>query len=143
MRRIATDEYKMTQTPYDLLGGETGVRQLATVFYDVMSERADAATIRHMHAQNLDAIKEKLFEFMSGWLGGPPLFAAKHGSICLVSAHRPFAIGRDERDQWLACMDEALQRVGAGEEVRAMLKTPLFRIADAIRNVDEGACATH
>ncbi len=132
----------MTQTPYDLLGGESGVRQLTAVFYDVMNERPDAATIRRMHAHDLHEIKERLFEFLSGWLGGPPLFALKHGSICLVSAHRPFQIGTEERDQWLACMDEALERVGAGEDVRAMLKNPMFRIADAIRNVDERAGAT-
>lgn len=131
----------MAPTPYELLGGEAGVRRLAEVFYDVMNERPDAATIRHMHADNLDAIKERLFEFLSGWLGGPPLFAMRHGSICLVSAHRPFQIGTEERDQWLACMNEALDRAGASKEVQAMLKSPLFRIADAIRNVDEGACA--
>ena len=129
----------MAQTPYELLGGEAGVRRLTTVFYDVMSERPDAAAIRRMHATDLHAIKEKLFEFLSGWLGGPPLFALKYGSICLTDAHQPFAIGAAERDQWLACMNEALDRVGAGDEVRAMLKEPLFRIANAIRNVDEPA----
>lgn len=132
----------MTQTPYDLLGGEPGVRQLATVFYDVMNERPEAETIRRMHSHDLHEIKEKLFEFLSGWLGGPPLFALRRGSICLISAHRPFPIGQGERDQWLACMEEALNRIGASDEVRSMLNAPLFRIADAIRNVGEQGGAT-
>jgi hemoglobin len=128
------------QTPYELLGGEDGVRRLADAFYEVMDERPDSATIRRMHAADLATIKEKLFEFLSGWLGGPPLFPQKYGSVCLISAHRPYAIGAAERDQWLACMDAALERVQATPQVREMLKRPLFGIADAIRNTETQAC---
>lgn len=126
--------------PYELLGGEEGVRRLASTFYDVMDELTEAEDIRRMHAQNLGEIKEKLYEYLSGWLGGPPLYADKHG-VCLTKPHKPYAIGPAERDQWLLCMDEALNRVGASTEVKAMLKGPMYAIADAIRNTDgSGAC---
>jgi hemoglobin len=126
--------------PYELLGGEPGVRHLAAVFYDVMDELTEAEDIRKMHASNLEEIKEKLYEYLSGWLGGPPLYADKHG-VCLTKPHKPYAIGPAERDQWLLCMDEALNRVGASTEVKAMLKGPMYAIADAIRNTDgSGAC---
>lgn len=126
--------------PYELLGGEQGVRRLAEVFYDVMDELTEADDIRKMHAANLVEIKEKLYEYLSGWLGGPPLYADKHG-VCLTKPHKPYAIGPAERDQWLLCMDEALNRVGASTEVKAMLKGPMYAIADAIRNTDgNGAC---
>lgn len=121
-------------TPYELLGGESGVRALAEAFYDAMDELPEAQTIRRMHAESLDDIKEKLFEYLSGWMGGPPLYAQKHGTVCLTEPHAPYAIGPDERDQWLTCMDAALERVGASEQVKAMLKQPMFRIADAVRN---------
>jgi len=121
-------------TPYELLGGEEGVRRLAEVFYDVMDELPEAQPIRRMHAACLDEIKVQLFEYLSGWMGGPPLYAEKYGTVCLTDPHKPYAIGPDERDQWLHCMEVALERVGASEEVRTMLRQPMFRVADFIRN---------
>jgi hemoglobin len=128
------------QTPYQLLGGEAGVRRLAEVFYDVMDELPQAQEVRAMHSAKLDEIKQKLFEYLSGWMGGPHHYAQKYGGVCLTKPHKPYAIGPVERDQWLLCMDEALRRVGASEEVQAMLKEPMFAIADAIRNTDGANC---
>ena len=62
------------------------------------------------------------------------LYADKYGSVCMTEPHEPYHIGPEERDQWLLCMDRALELTGASEEVVAMLKIPLFRIADAVRN---------
>ena len=89
-------------TPYELLGGEPGVRKLADEFYHVMEQRKEAQKIRQMHSNNLSPIKEKLFMFLSGWMGGPDLYLMKHGTICLSSPHAAYKIGSDERDQWLA-----------------------------------------
>jgi hemoglobin len=125
------------QTPYQLLGGDDGVRRLAEAFYDAMDELAEAATIRAMHAENLDVIKEKLFEYFSGWMGGPPVYAEKYGSVCLTSPHDPYAIGFKERDQWLLCFNKALETIGAGEELKQMLETPMYRVADAVRNCED------
>lgn len=121
------------QTPYELLGGEDGLRKLSDAFYNAMDRLPEAATIRAMHGENLDSIKLRLFEFLSGWLGGPPLFLERHGSVCITSSHSPFAIGPAERDQWLFCMDQALQDISAPEEVRTLLKDPLYRLADFLR----------
>lgn len=124
------------QTPFQLLGGIDGVKALAAAFYDAMDELPETRDIRGMHAEHLDDIKQKLFEYLCGWMGGPPLYAAKTGSVCLTEPHEPYAIGPDERDQWLRCMDVALERVGASEEVVTMLKDPMCRVADAVRNLD-------
>lgn len=124
-------------TPYELLGGEEGVRALCDAFYQAMDEMPQTEKIRRMHKENLDDIKEKLFEYLSGWMGGPNLYADKYGTVCMTDPHKPFAIGPKERDQWLACMDEALERVNASDEVKEMLKVPMFRIADAVKNRDK------
>lgn len=124
----------MNNTPYQLLGGEDGVRRLCEAFYDCMEQLPEAADIRRMHGEDLSGIRQKLFEFLSGWLGGPHLYAQKYGSICMTGPHRPYAIGPKERDQWLLCMDRALEQVGASEEVKTMLKQPLQAIANMIRN---------
>jgi hemoglobin len=120
------------QTPYQILG-EAGVRNLAAALYDVMNELPEAAPIRAMHGEDLTEIKEKLFQYLSGWLGGPHLYYQKYGTVCLHKPHSRYAIGAAERDQWLLCMEKALERTGASDELKAMLKEPLFRIADTLR----------
>jgi hemoglobin len=93
-----------------------------------------AAGIRAMHAPDLGPMRERLFEFLSGWLGGPPLYFQRPDHNCIVSAHRPFAIGPDERDQWLMCIRRAMADEGVPEDVRTLLDMPFSRIADAFRN---------
>lgn len=122
------------QTPYMLLGGEAGVRQLVDRFYDIMDREPAVAPIRAMHAADLGPMRERLFEFMSGWLGGPPLFFQRADSVCITKAHRLFAIGEDERDQWMLCMRQALVDIGVVEELRQVLDAPLLSVADFLRN---------
>jgi hemoglobin len=121
------------QTPYQALG-EEGIRALCNAFYDIMEDLPEAADIRRMHADDLGPMKEKLADYLVGWMGGPPLYADKHGTVCMTTPHEPYAIGPRERDQWLLCMDKALEATAVEEEVRSMLKEPMFRVADAVRN---------
>jgi hemoglobin len=126
----------MADTPYEILGQE-GVRALVDAFYDVMDELPQARDVRAMHAENLDAIKRKLTAYLTGWMGGPPVYQAMTGTVCLTEPHEPYAIGEKERDQWLLCMDTALGRIGASDELKDMLKIPMFRVADTVRNRDD------
>ena len=121
------------QTPYQIMG-EEGIRTLTSTFYDIMDTLPEASGLRAMHASNLSPMKAKLAEYLIGWMGGPPLYADKYGTVCMTTPHEPFHIGPEERDQWLLCMDKALVQTGASEELVDMLKVPMFRIADAIRN---------
>jgi hemoglobin len=129
------------QTPYQILG-EDGIRELTCTFYDIMGSLPEAAELRAMHAQDLTAMKGKLAEYLTGWMGGPPLYADKYGTVCMTSPHEPYHIGPKERDQWLLCMDKALEQTGASDELVDMLKVPMFRIADAVRNKEGPSAAT-
>lgn len=129
------------QTPYQILG-EDGIRELTSTFYDIMDTQPEAAELRAMHARDLTAMKVKLAEYLTGWMGGPPLYADKYGTVCMTSPHEPYHIGPQERDQWLLCMDKALEQTGASDELVAMLKVPMFRIADAVRNKEGPSTAT-
>ncbi len=129
-----TREQPARVVPYDLIGGADGLRRIVDRFYAIMDSDPAAAGIRAMHGEDLGPIREKLFDFLSGWLGGPPLYFQRSGSVCLSHAHKPFAIGEAERDQWLMCMRRALVDEGVSEDVRQMLDEPLFRIADFVRN---------
>jgi hemoglobin len=131
---MADNNKQDSELPYDLLGGEEGVRALCKAFYMAMDNREDVQSLRQMHAQALDDVEQKLFEYLSGWLGGPHLYQQKYGTICLTHAHKPFAIDEEARDQWLRCMDEALDKVAASAHVKTMLKKPMFDLANFIRN---------
>jgi hemoglobin len=121
------------QTPFQILG-EAGIKRLTDAFYDIMDTLPEAAGIRAMHAKDLSPMKAKLAEYLTGWMGGPPIYAAKYGTVCMTTPHEPYHIGPAERDQWLLCMDKALQQTAASDELIDMLKVPLYRIADAVRN---------
>ncbi len=123
------------RTPYDLLGGEAAVRRIVDRFYELMDTVPEYYGIRKLHPESLAGSADKLFWFLSGWLGGPPLYAEKIGHPMLRARHLPFAIGRAERDQWLACMRQALEDCGAGPApFREWLLQQLFGTADWMRN---------
>ena len=121
------------QTPYELIGGEAGVRQLTDRFYDIMDTSPGARRIRAMHGNDLSPIRQLLFEFLSGWLGGPSLYFSRPEHRCIMSAHRPFAIGKAERDEWMLCMRTALAESTLPPEIRALVDQGFLRMADSFR----------
>lgn len=121
-------------TPYTMVGGEAGLRRIVDRFYEVMDADPQARDIRTLHPADLDEVREKLFEFLSGWLGGPPLYHQRTDRRCIVSVHSAFEIGPAERDQWLYCMRVALKDAGLPEEIQDYLHGPLFRLADFFKN---------
>ena len=123
-----------TQTPYELIGRESGVRALAAAFYEAMDEMEEVESVRRMHAANLELIQEKLYEYLNGWLGGPHLYRDKYGTICLTEPHQPYPIGEAQRDQWIACWDRALEKVAAPESFCRMTREPIERMATFLVN---------
>ena len=110
----------LPQTHYQRIGGETKVRELVERFYDHMDE--------------LSGSRQKLFDFLTGWMGGPPLYTDKHGHPMLRRRHLPFGIGESERDQWMHCMQLALAEVVGDEQLRAELYKAFMKVADHMRN---------
>lgn len=125
----------MMQTHYERVGGEEVVRRLVERFYEIMDTQPEAYGIRKLHPQNLGGAKEKLFMFLSGWMGGPQLFVEKFGHPRLRQRHMPFPIGEAERDQWMACMTQAMEDVGIDEKTRKELTAAFRKTADFMRNV--------
>lgn len=124
------------RTPYEILGDQ-GIRALAEAFYEAMDSLPEAAEIRAMHAADLGDVTRKLAAYLTGWMGGPPVYLALTGTVCLTGPHARYHIGPRQRDQWLRCMEAALERIGASGELKGMLEEPLFRLADAVRNRDD------
>lgn len=125
------------KAPYDAIGGEPAVRRLVDRFYDYMDSLPEAAHIRQMHAKSLRVSRDKLFLFLSGWLGGPALYVEKYGPPMLRRRHLPFSIGLRERDEWMECMIKALSDVVQDEALRRQLEQSFLSTADHMRNQPE------
>ncbi len=121
-------------SPYERLGGAAGVRKLVDRFYDFMTELPEAAHVLRMHPEQLSGSREKLYEFLCGWFGGPPLYVQKRGHPRLRMRHLPFPIDDRARDAWLMCMERALDECVEDASFKAMLRGAFGRMADHMRN---------
>lgn len=121
-------------THYERIGGDAKVRELVDRFYQLMDELPEAWEIRKLHPADLSGSRQKLYEFLSGWMGGPQLYVAKHGHPMLRRRHMPFPIGVQERDQWLMCMRMALDEVVPDVRLRDELNAAFVKVADHMRN---------
>jgi hemoglobin len=124
------------QTPYDFIGGETAIRSLVDRFYFYMDILPEAQGIRSMHQANLASAKDKLFKFLSGWLGGPNLFIEEFGHPMLRRRHFPFKIGPSERDQWMLCVNKALDEIAMDPRLHTNIQTALQDLATHMINQD-------
>ena len=122
------------RTHYDMLGGEQGIRQLVNRFYDLMDELPEAWELRKIHQQDLQSARDKLFKFLSGWLGGPGLYEAEYGHPRLRARHMPFPVDTQMRDQWLMCINQALDEQVSDELFKLQLKSSFANVADHKRN---------
>ena len=122
------------QTPFATLRGEATVRALVDRFYDLMELEPTYAELRAVHGTTLDDARQKLFWFLCGWLGGPQHYTERFGHPRLRARHMPFKVGLVERDQWLACMDQAMRETEVPAALQTQLSKAFFQTADWMRN---------
>lgn len=125
------------QTPFALLGGESAVNQLVERFYDLMDLDPRWAHLRSLHGSDLEQSRAKLFWFLCGWLGGPDHYIERFGHPRLRMRHMHVRIGTQARDEWLACMEQAMVDVSVPQALRQRLMQSLFQTADWMRNQQE------
>ena len=121
-------------TPFEWMGGEDRVRALVDRFYDLMDLEPAYSELRAAHGSTLQVARDKLAWFLCGWLGGPDQYVERFGHPRLRMRHMPFSIGILERDQWLACMDQAMGETGVDPVLRERLGKSFFQTADWMRN---------
>lgn len=119
--------------PFEAFGSEAAVHQLVSVFYQKMDELPECKTIRDMHKGDLQPMVDKLATFLIGWMGGPRRYQEKFGSVVIPAAHKPFAIGEAERDQWLLCMQLALAESSLEEKWQKALMDAFLPMAEMCR----------
>jgi hemoglobin len=131
-------------TPYERLGQEAGVRQLVSRFYALMDELPEAYGVRQMHPESLSGSAQSLFEFLSGWLGGPPLYERKKGHPRLRMRHAPYTVNQVVRDEWMLCMTQAITEQVSDLAFRQWLLATFSQMADHLLNAgDASVCPAH
>ena len=129
-----SEDLPVQESPFERIGGEPAVRTLVDRFYDLMDLEPGYAAVRATHGSTLANARQKLFWFLCGWLGGPDHYIERFGHPRLRMRHLPFSIGIRERDEWLACMDQAMRETGVDEALRQRLSQSFFQTADWMRN---------
>jgi len=121
-------------TLYEAIGGDPTVRALTHRFYELMDTLPEAKNVRAVHPPSLQGSEEKFYEYMTGYLGGPPLYTDKRGHPRLRSRHFVAAIGPVERDEWLLCFRQAMDETIASQALRDLIWTPVERLAHHMQN---------
>ena len=121
-------------TLYAAIGGEDGVRRLVERFYALMDTLPEAKAARAIHPPSLEGSAQKLFEYLSGGLGGPPLYVTKYGHPRLRARHLHAPIGQPEIAAWLLCFETALAEVVPDEAVREAMLPQVRQLAAHMAN---------
>ena len=122
-----------SRAPYDLLGGAEPLSRLVDRFYHHMQTLPEAAETLALH-DDIDRAREKLRLFLSGWFGGPSLYIEKYGHPRLRARHMPFAISAKHRDQWMLCMQRAMDEVVTDPALKEKLNAAFVQMATHMIN---------
>ena len=121
-------------TPYELLGGEAGVCRLVNRFYELMDELPEAYEVRRLHPESLDNSAQNLFEYLSGWFGGPAMYTDKKGHPRMRMRHAPYAVTPSAKNEWMLCMTQALTEQVPDPAFRDHLIATFAGLADHMVN---------
>lgn len=127
-----------TITLYQAIGGDQTIAKLTRRFYELMDTLPEAKNCRAIHPPDLDGSERKLYEYLTGYLGGPPLYTEKYGHPRLRSRHFMAEIGPAERDEWILCFRRAMDETIEHPKLREIIWAPIERLAFHMQNKDEG-----
>lgn len=106
------------RTPYEMIGGADTLARLVDTFYDLVKKHPDLSPL---FPDDLTEVKERQYQFLTQFLGGPTLYSDLHGHPMLRARHMKFPIGPTQAEAWLACMSEAMDRTGLAGEIRQQI----------------------
>ena len=106
------------RTPYDIIGGAETLSRLVDTFYDLVKQNPD---IGPLFPDDLSDVKERQYQFLTQFLGGPPLYTERHGHPMLRARHLRFPIGVKQAEAWLNCMQQAMDKTGLEGEIRQQI----------------------
>lgn len=122
----------------DKIGGEAGVHQLVTHFYDLIESLPEGAAIMAMHQRGhgLDHVRPAQFEFLCGFFGGRRYYLERNGHMNLREIHAHVEIRLDDANAWLDVMVKAMEATGVAEPMRTEIMATFRRAARMLVNCD-------
>lgn len=125
---------RLAPSVYLMIGGKKKIRKIVDDFYFVMDTDEKARDCRNLHREDLKEASDKLFDFLCGWLGGPDQYVQKYGHPRMRMRHLPFVIGKNEKEQWLYCMNIALEKNIKSHKRRNRIFEAMKGLAERIQN---------
>jgi hemoglobin len=91
---------------------------LIEIFYDLVFS---SEKIGPLFQNDKEEIKEKQFQFLTQFLGGPQLYSMQHGHPKMRMRHLPHAITDEAKEEWLRCMKQAIDTLELSDELKITL----------------------
>ncbi|WP_317931864.1 group II truncated hemoglobin [Halioxenophilus sp. WMMB6] len=124
--------YGVGDATFRAVGGEAGVYRLVNAFYDIIASSPETEALHQMHNNDLTESRDKLFRFLSGWMGGPKLYRERYGPIDIINSHAHLPITDAGRDAWLWAMTKAIGQQHYPQDLADYLLKQLTVPADRI-----------
>ncbi|MDG5789129.1 globin [Evansella sp. AB-P1] len=118
------------KSPFELLGKKK-LEDLVDIFYELVSEHPDLTPI---FPEDLTETARKQKQFLTQFLGGPPLYTEEHGHPMLRARHMPFPITPKRANAWLGCMEKAMEHTKIEEPLRSQIFSRLTYTAKHMIN---------
>lgn len=136
MQSKSTDTRVPRQSLYHQLGGEAGVKRLVETFYDLIERhpQGQAVNILHLRGHGVAHSRVEQFNFLSGFLGGPNLYAEKYGHSNVRLMHEHVEINAEAKDAWLTCMAMAIDQVDLAPALKEQLMANFTVVATLLLN---------
>lgn len=127
---------KSKQALYDAVGGQQGLTILANIFYDFVESTPEGRPVAklHLRGHGIGHARIELVNFLSGFLGGPNLFAEKWGHSNVRHIHDHVNINQQASDSWMACMEMAMDKLDYDYELKQRLRENFLCIATLLIN---------
>ncbi|MEH6994590.1 globin [Neobacillus drentensis] len=122
-------------TPYEALG-EADLHRLVDTFYGLVAQHPDLAPI---FPNDFSEIARKQKQFLTQYLGGPPLYTEEHGHPMMRARHLPFPITPARAKAWLSCMTQAMDKTGLEGPFRDEFYSRLYLTAQHMINKPDGS----
>ena len=121
-------------TVYEAAGGEETFTRLVERFYAGVAGDPVLRPLYPRDPQMFAAAGEHLRLFLIQYWGGPTWYSEQRGHPRLRMRHAPFAIGRQERDAWMALMRASVEAEDLPPPVREAFLEYFENAATAMMN---------
>ncbi|MFF2446157.1 globin [Neobacillus sp. NPDC058068] len=121
-------------TPFEVIG-EDKLNRLVDTFYGLVAQHPDLAPI---FPNQFTEIARKQKQFLTQYLGGPPIYTEEHGHPMMRARHLPFPVTPTRSKAWLSCMKQAMDKVELEGPIREEFFSRLYLTAQHMINTPDG-----